>query len=427
MAAWRSPSGCSRSWRRPRRGVAGRPRRAAVAPRAHRPRHHRAPTCPSCRRWRSRPELVLLGILPPAAVCRRDPHLARRLPQQQGASSSASPWGSSSSPRSGSRSSSAGRSASPSASPSPSGRSSRPRTPSRPPRSAGRSVCRAGSSRSSRASRSSTTRRRSSSLRTALAAAGLCRRRCRRRHRGQRRRSTSAGPRSGGSRSALGGRGRRRACCGALHRRARLRHRAVLRRALRRLRAGRGAAHLGRHRRRDGGHRARPPFPADAARRLRLAERINWSSVQFLLENAVFLLIGLQVFYVLDNVRASPLSGGQIALAAVGTLVRRARAAPAVGLSLPAALTHAAARASRPRRGRTPSCSRGPGCAASSRSPAPCCCRHETPQRDVLVLIAVVVTVGTLRHPGPHPADGSRAGSACGAPTRARTPCRPRP
>ncbi|MCU1536726.1 MAG: Na+/H+ antiporter [Humibacillus sp.] len=65
------------------------------------------------------------------------------------------------------------------------------------------------------------------------------------------------------------------------------------------------------------GHRSPRTQPGAS----RLAERINWSSVQFLLENAVFLLIGLQVFYVLEAVRASPLTGAQIAFAAVGTLV----------------------------------------------------------------------------------------------------------
>ncbi len=36
----------------------------------------------------------------------------------------------------------------------------------------------------------------------------------------------------------------------------------------------------------------------------RLSERINWSTVQFLLENAVFLLIGLQVKQVVQEARA---------------------------------------------------------------------------------------------------------------------------
>ncbi len=47
------------------------------------------------------------------------------------------------------------------------------------------------------------------------------------------------------------------------------------------------------------GHRSPRSQPGAS----RLTERINWRSIQFLLENAVFLLIGLQVFHVLDRVR----------------------------------------------------------------------------------------------------------------------------
>ena len=65
------------------------------------------------------------------------------------------------------------------------------------------------------------------------------------------------------------------------------------------------------------GHRS-PRYQPGASR---LSERINWSSIQFLLENSVFLLIGLQVFYVIDRVRASQLGAGTILLAAGGTLV----------------------------------------------------------------------------------------------------------
>lgn len=65
------------------------------------------------------------------------------------------------------------------------------------------------------------------------------------------------------------------------------------------------------------GHRS-PRYQPGASR---ISERINWSSIQFLLENSVFLLIGLQAFYVIDRVRASQLGVGTILLAAGGTLV----------------------------------------------------------------------------------------------------------
>lgn len=65
------------------------------------------------------------------------------------------------------------------------------------------------------------------------------------------------------------------------------------------------------------GHRS----PRTQSGASRLSERINWISIQFFLENAVFLLIGLQVFYVLEQVRSSDLSPAQIALASFGTLL----------------------------------------------------------------------------------------------------------
>ncbi|MGI3782419.1 MAG: Na+/H+ antiporter, partial [Janthinobacterium lividum] len=56
----------------------------------------------------------------------------------------------------------------------------------------------------------------------------------------------------------------------------------------------------------------------------RLNERVNWGTIQFLLENTVFLLIGLQARRIVTALRASPLSGWQIAgfcLAVLGTVV----------------------------------------------------------------------------------------------------------
>ncbi|HEX2704979.1 MAG TPA: cation:proton antiporter [Candidatus Lustribacter sp.] len=52
----------------------------------------------------------------------------------------------------------------------------------------------------------------------------------------------------------------------------------------------------------------------------RVAERINWTTIQFLLENAVFLLIGLQARPVVSAVGGSPLGWPRIAGAAVAVL-----------------------------------------------------------------------------------------------------------
>ncbi len=53
----------------------------------------------------------------------------------------------------------------------------------------------------------------------------------------------------------------------------------------------------------------------------RLNERINWSTIQFLLENTVFLLIGLQVRLIADDVGRSELSAGTIITFCVAVLL----------------------------------------------------------------------------------------------------------
>jgi CPA1 family monovalent cation:H+ antiporter len=53
----------------------------------------------------------------------------------------------------------------------------------------------------------------------------------------------------------------------------------------------------------------------------RLNEAVNWRTAQFLLENTVFLLIGLQIRPILDSVRDSSLSSDTIALVCVGVLL----------------------------------------------------------------------------------------------------------
>jgi len=53
----------------------------------------------------------------------------------------------------------------------------------------------------------------------------------------------------------------------------------------------------------------------------RLAERVNWATVQFLLENTVFLLIGLQARRIITAISSSTLSGWRIALFCAAVLV----------------------------------------------------------------------------------------------------------
>ncbi len=55
--------------------------------------------------------------------------------------------------------------------------------------------------------------------------------------------------------------------------------------------------------------------------RARISERLNWTTIQFILENAVFLLIGLQVRDVLDDVSKSSVGGGRLLLICGGVLL----------------------------------------------------------------------------------------------------------
>jgi NhaP-type Na+/H+ or K+/H+ antiporter len=53
----------------------------------------------------------------------------------------------------------------------------------------------------------------------------------------------------------------------------------------------------------------------------RLLERANWETLQFILENSVFLPIGLQVRSILDARDSSTLSTGRIAGACLAVLI----------------------------------------------------------------------------------------------------------
>lgn len=65
------------------------------------------------------------------------------------------------------------------------------------------------------------------------------------------------------------------------------------------------------------GHRA----PVLQTAQSRIADRMNWRTIAFLLENAVFLLIGLQCRWILDGVRDSGTPVGQIVLVCVAALL----------------------------------------------------------------------------------------------------------
>ncbi len=139
------------------------------------------------------------------------------------------------------------------------------------------------------------------------------------------------------------------------------------------------------------GHRA--PVIQTAASRM--SERINWRTIQFLLENAVFLLIGLQARGIVANVLGSPVGIGRIALLSLAVLATTVLLRPVwvfpfrflLSRDDPSSrhdkLTSAAVVSWAGMRGVVT-------LAAAFLIPS------DAPHRDVLVLLALVVTAGTL-------------------------------
>lgn len=164
------------------------------------------------------------------------------------------------------------------------------------------------------------------------------------------------------------------------------------------------------------GHKA--PIIQSAASRI--SERTNWRTFQFLLENTVFLLIGLQTRWILDDLSESPLSAGTIAIATIGVFLAVILLRP-IWLFPTTILSRKILGRSRP----------GPvswqalvvvswaGMRGVVTLAAAFVLPEQTPHREVLVFIALTVTAGTLllqgstlpwlvrrmRLPGPDPAE----------------------
>lgn len=137
--------------------------------------------------------------------------------------------------------------------------------------------------------------------------------------------------------------------------------------------------------------------PTLQSARSRLAEAVNWSTVQFMLENAVFLLIGLQVRGLVDEVRDSDLGAGRVV--AICAIVLAATIAVRVIYVM--AITELYRRG--PARLRARAWSRATGATvawAGMRGvvtlAAVFLLPEETPQREVLRLAAFTVVAGTL-------------------------------
>lgn len=128
----------------------------------------------------------------------------------------------------------------------------------------------------------------------------------------------------------------------------------------------------------------------------RVAERANWASVQFLLENLVFLLIGLQAAAIFDHVDESGLSYGQVFVAALAVLatVMLLRPIWIVGFALLARSRPGISSGLRIRESLVASWAGMRG--VVTLAAAFTITAAEVPQRDVLIFIALVVTIGTL-------------------------------
>jgi monovalent cation/hydrogen antiporter len=141
------------------------------------------------------------------------------------------------------------------------------------------------------------------------------------------------------------------------------------------------------------GHKA-PKLQSAASR---LAEMTNWRTVQFMLENAVFLLIGLQIRPIVEDVRASDLGAGRIALICAVVLVVTILVRIAYVMGAVWVYHHGTPRM------RAKAWSRATGAVVSWAGmrgvvtlAAAFLLPEETPQREVLQLAAFVVVAGTL-------------------------------
>jgi Na+/H+ antiporter len=127
----------------------------------------------------------------------------------------------------------------------------------------------------------------------------------------------------------------------------------------------------------------------------RLSERINWASITFLLENAVFLLIGLQMKTIIARVEDSDLTLGRgvavgLAVLAVCLIARPIWIFPFTLVANRRQPTSAAEAAKMSAVGSWAGMRGVVTLAAALTLP------EDTPLRPVLVLIALIVTVGTL-------------------------------
>ncbi len=126
----------------------------------------------------------------------------------------------------------------------------------------------------------------------------------------------------------------------------------------------------------------------------RLAQRINWRTISYLLENSVFLLIGLQARKILEDAAAVGLAGGRVLAVCVATLVA-VMVLRVLWIFATRVLVHIGPRdASTP--WREALVQSWAGMRGVVTLAAALTLPSDTPYRPILILIALVVTVGTL-------------------------------
>ena len=138
--------------------------------------------------------------------------------------------------------------------------------------------------------------------------------------------------------------------------------------------------------------------PVIQSARSRMFDRTNWATISFILENSVFLLIGLQVKAIVADVGESDLSPARIGAACVAVLaavvaLRMTWIFPATYLPR---LLPSVRRKDQTPPWTTPVIIGWAGMRGVVTLAAVFLLPEETPHRSVLVLIAFVVTVGTL-------------------------------
>ena len=128
----------------------------------------------------------------------------------------------------------------------------------------------------------------------------------------------------------------------------------------------------------------------------RTSERINWATLQFLLENAVFLMIGLQMRRIVSGVATSDLGLGLIVGASVAVLLTVMVLRPVWVFPLSWLSPRIGGAGSGPVPWQHTTVLSWAAMRGVVTLAAALVLPTETPHRDVLVFIAMVVTVGTL-------------------------------